>query len=267
MAALPEPPPVEVKERLQRFDMLLQHLHRLRANLAVDNTMPSALRELHKLQALQMLNHQQHQRHHPHRRPQKHFHGGVLPLLPPLPPLLSPQPDPRRIPYMPPGFSPLPHKQQQHPSIDEPVIKQKCDWEEPTLNGNVVQNGVELEHHHRDEDLDVTMVVTNNDDDNDVTHNITSNDVPPNDVVTPKDVATTEESDDEIEDDDTVHDLLAEEILAESKEVQEETENLASENGDELSSALPFLPPIMNIELIKVKNKNPVYMMSFVFVL
>ena len=275
MAALPEPPPVEVKERLQRFDMLLQHLHRLRANLAVDNTMPSALRELHKLQALQMLNHQQqHQRHHPHRRPQKHFHGGVLPLLPPLPPLLSPQPDPRRLPYIPPGFSPLPHKQQQQHLTDEPVIKQKCEWEEPTLNGNdiihrgVVQNGVEMEHHqHHDEDLDVTMAVTNEDDDHDdVTHNIaavTSNDVPTNDVVTPKDAVTTEESEDDIEDDETVHDLLAEEILAESKEVQEETENLASENGDELSSALPFLPPIMNIELIKVKSNPKKYFFLF----
>ena len=59
------------------------------------------------------------------------------------------------------------------------------------------------------------------------------------------------ESEEDLEDEDTVvHDLLAEEILAESKEVQEETENLASENGDEMN--LPFLPPIMNIELIKV---------------
>ncbi len=155
-------------------------------------------------------------------------------------------------------------------------MKQKCEWDEPTLNGNdvihrsVVQNGVELEHQQQhDEDLDVTMAVTNEDtDDNDVTHDVTTNDVPPNDIVTPKDVATTEESDDEIEDDETVHDLLAEEILAESKEVQEETENLASENGDELSSALPFLPPIMNIELIKVKKQNShFYCYLFVFAL
>ena len=58
MATVPEAPPVEVKERLQRFDLLLQHLHRLRANLAVDNNVSLALRELHKLQALQMLQHQ-----------------------------------------------------------------------------------------------------------------------------------------------------------------------------------------------------------------
>ena len=112
------------------------------------------------------------------------------------------------------------------------------------------------------------MAVTNEDDDHDdVTHNIaavTSNDVPTNDVVTPKDAVTTEESEDDIEDDETVHDLLAEEILAESKEVQEETENLASENGDELSSALPFLPPIMNIELIKVKSNPKKYFFVFI---
>ena len=62
------------------------------------------------------------------------------------------------------------------------------------------------------------------------------------------------ESDEELDDDGDVQDLLAEEILAESKEVEEETENLAaSENVDDLG--FPFLPPIMNIELIKVINE------------
>ena len=235
MAAVPEqgPPHVEVKERLQRFDILLQHLHRLRANLAVDNTMPSALRELHKLQALQMLSHHQNQRHplH-HRRLHKHFHGGVLPLLPPLPPLLSPEADPRRLPYMPPGFSPPPQQQQQQQHQQQQDIEggqvkqQKSEWDEEETQ---VSDVIHEEMDHQD--------------------GITSTEE--SDIAQPIDASSHLESEEDLEDDDTVvHDLLAEEILAESKEVQEETENLASENGDELN--LPFLPPIMNIELIKV---------------
>jgi hypothetical protein len=253
MSAVPDPPPVEVKERLQRFDMLLQHLHRLRANLAVDNNVPMALRELHKLQALQML---QHQRHHPHhRRPNKHFHGGVLPILPPLPPLLSPPlPDHRRLPYMqPPGFSPQPSKHHQHHQqeqqqqhlIDGHLVKQKCEWDDPSYNGDM---STEKQISSEEMDLDVAMAVTSND-------VSSSHDVTNSDVVTPHDDSPViVESDEELEDDENVQDLLAEEILAESKEVQEETEHLASsDNGDELNN-LPFLPPMMNIELIKVKQ-------------
>ena len=65
------------------------------------------------------------------------------------------------------------------------------------------------------------------------------------------------ESDEDLDDvdDDNVQDLLAEEILAESKEIEEETENLAAaENGEDLG--FPFLPPIMNIELIKVIKRS-----------
>ena len=39
------------KERLQRFDLVIQHLHRLRATLALD----SSVRELQKLQTLTLL--------------------------------------------------------------------------------------------------------------------------------------------------------------------------------------------------------------------
>ena len=41
----------ETKERLQRFDLVIQHLHRLRATLALD----SSVRELQKLQTLNIL--------------------------------------------------------------------------------------------------------------------------------------------------------------------------------------------------------------------
>ena len=41
----------EAKERLQRFDLVIQHLHRLRATLALD----SSVRELQKLQTLTIL--------------------------------------------------------------------------------------------------------------------------------------------------------------------------------------------------------------------
>jgi hypothetical protein len=136
MSTVPELPQVEVKERLQRFDLLLQHLHRLRANLAVDPNLPMALRELHKLQALQML---QHHRPQPHRRPNKHFHGGVLPILPPLPPLLSPTPpDGRHLPYgqpPDPDFVHLPAKQQQE-QMERHLGKSKCGWDEAAFNGD-----------------------------------------------------------------------------------------------------------------------------------
>ena len=43
---------IDAKERLQRFDLVIQHLHRLRATLALAS--PS-VRELQKLQALTVL--------------------------------------------------------------------------------------------------------------------------------------------------------------------------------------------------------------------
>jgi hypothetical protein len=48
--------------------------------------------------------------------------------------------------------------------------------------------------------------------------------------------------------------LLAEEILAESKEVEEETENLANNSGTEDELNFPLFPPMMNIELLKVRK-------------
>ena len=44
-------PEIDAKERLQRFDLVIQHLHRLRATLALD----SSVRELQKLQTLNIL--------------------------------------------------------------------------------------------------------------------------------------------------------------------------------------------------------------------
>jgi hypothetical protein len=49
--------------------------------------------------------------------------------------------------------------------------------------------------------------------------------------------------------------LLAEEILAESKEVEEETENLANNSGTEDELNFPLFPPMMNIELLKVRKR------------
>jgi hypothetical protein len=148
---------------------------------------PMALRELHKLQALQMLQHQRPQHHHQPRRLGKLFHGGVLPILPPLPPLLSPPiQEHRRVHNV--QQQQLPHEfptskqqqQQQHHGLqdDEPAAKQKCTWDESALNGDVKTN---------DPDLDVAMSTS------DVVNNV--------------------ESDEDIDDDENVQDLLAEEIL------------------------------------------------------
>ena len=54
----------DTKERLQRFDLVIQHLHRLRATLALD----SSVRELQKLQTLNILG-QNLLPHHPHTVP------------------------------------------------------------------------------------------------------------------------------------------------------------------------------------------------------
>ena len=54
----------QAKERLQRFDLVIQHLHRLRATLALD----SSVRELQKLQTLNILG-QNLLPHHPHTVP------------------------------------------------------------------------------------------------------------------------------------------------------------------------------------------------------
>ena len=53
MTALPseQNESLDAKERLQRFDLVIQHLHRLRATLALD----SSVRELQKLQTLNIL--------------------------------------------------------------------------------------------------------------------------------------------------------------------------------------------------------------------
>ena len=61
--------PIDAKERLQRFDLVIQHLHRLRATLALD----SSVRELQKLQTLNIL---QGQNLLPQPQTQHHGHAG-----------------------------------------------------------------------------------------------------------------------------------------------------------------------------------------------
>ena len=61
-------PEIDAKERLQRFDLVIQHLHRLRATLALD----SSVRELQKLQTLNILGQnllQPQTQHHGHAGP------------------------------------------------------------------------------------------------------------------------------------------------------------------------------------------------------
>ena len=62
-------PEIDAKERLQRFDLVIQHLHRLRATLALD----SSVRELQKLQTLNIL---QGQNLLPQPQTQHHGHAG-----------------------------------------------------------------------------------------------------------------------------------------------------------------------------------------------
>ena len=72
----------QAKERLQRFDLVIQHLHRLRATLALD----SSVRELQKLQTLNILGQSL--------MPNSRANNGQppMPLLPPLPPPPPPTP-------------------------------------------------------------------------------------------------------------------------------------------------------------------------------
>ena len=84
----------QAKERLQRFDLVIQHLHRLRATLALD----SSVRELQKLQTLNILG----QTLMPHSAPvPRNASVPPLPLLPPVPPIPPPHPSA--------GGSPVPH--------------------------------------------------------------------------------------------------------------------------------------------------------------
>ena len=71
----------QAKERLQRFDLVIQHLHRLRATLALD----SSVRELQKLQTLNILGQSlmQPNTRHTHNAT---GHHPPMPLLPPPPP-------------------------------------------------------------------------------------------------------------------------------------------------------------------------------------
>ena len=71
----------EAKERLQRFDLVIQHLHRLRATLALD----SSVRELQKLQTLNILGQSLMQPNSRHTHNATGHHP-PMPLLPPPPP-------------------------------------------------------------------------------------------------------------------------------------------------------------------------------------
>jgi hypothetical protein len=87
-------PAIDAKERLQRFDLVIQHLHRLRATFALD----SSVREFQKLHTLTLLG-QSLLAPGGHRLPGHHGHGGHG-LFPPLPP--------------PPGYQGPPPHQHQH---------------------------------------------------------------------------------------------------------------------------------------------------------
>ena len=91
----------QAKERLQRFDLVIQHLHRLRATLALD----SSVRELQKLQTLNILG----QSLMPsNSRTGQHVQLPPLPLLPPPP--HPPPPIPPAGPLRPPpGGGPAHH--------------------------------------------------------------------------------------------------------------------------------------------------------------
>ena len=132
---------IDAKERLQRFDLVIQHLHRLRATLALD----SSVREFQKIHTLNLLgqlpvppaavagagtsvvtnNSSTSSTTNnpttrvpplpgiaagPHHLPLNHHNGGLLPLpdnIPPLPPPPSLHPHPHML-GMRPGPPPLP---------------------------------------------------------------------------------------------------------------------------------------------------------------
>ena len=103
-------PAIDAKERLQRFDLVIQHLHRLRATLALD----SSVREFQKIHTLTLLGQLPNVigvppnstppvpppppgQHSPTtiRPPPLNHNGGLLPPLPPPPPhILGMRPPP-----------------------------------------------------------------------------------------------------------------------------------------------------------------------------
>ena len=104
-------PAIDAKERLQRFDLVIQHLHRLRATLALD----SSVREFQKIHTLTLLGQLPNVlgvppnstpsaaappppgHHSPttNRPPPLNHNGGLLPPLPPPPPhILGMRPPP-----------------------------------------------------------------------------------------------------------------------------------------------------------------------------
>ena len=94
----------QAKERLQRFDLVIQHLHRLRATLALD----SSVRELQKLQTLNILG-QSLMPSNSHRQQNATVQMPPLPLLPPPPPPIPP--------VGPPGVRPGPGGGVNHPNF------------------------------------------------------------------------------------------------------------------------------------------------------
>ena len=121
----------QAKERLQRFDLVIQHLHRLRATLALD----SSVRELQKLQTLNILGQSlmQPNTRHTHNAT---GHHPPMPLLPPPPP-----PPPGAPGLRPPGAPPPPMASMMPTAEDILVklgMKRKKKWtmENPTKKTN-----------------------------------------------------------------------------------------------------------------------------------
>ena len=84
----PIDPAIDAKERLQRFDLVIQHLHRLRATLALD----SSVREFQKIHTLTLLGQlgptaaaANVNNSGVPRLPPLNQNGGLLPPLPPPP--------------------------------------------------------------------------------------------------------------------------------------------------------------------------------------
>ena len=114
----------QAKERLQRFDLVIQHLHRLRATLALD----SSVRELQKLQTLNILGQSLMQ---PNSRHTHNAAAGPHPPMPLLPPIPHPPPPPQLPGGMPtnPNFLHLRPPMPPHQRMPEPFFH-------PTTNGS-----------------------------------------------------------------------------------------------------------------------------------
>ena len=184
-----------------------KHLHRLRANLAFDNSLPSALRELHKLQAIQMLQQQQQQQQHHQlrqRRPNKQCQGD------PLLPAAAHQ-------FLSDGSNFHPDPGPDHLSRDEPRphLDDLCRHRQNEEGRQREKDGWAEEQERREDVMEVLVAEDLTPMENGHSIGLGPGETEGQSVCL--EATMTPGSDDELEEED---DLLAEEILAESKEVQ-----------------------------------------------